>query len=147
MSCQKWFSTLCVTSVAIASATILPATSQTLPSAVPNQVERSPFLTASFSCLPEPIESSPRAVRVVTRRQIEQQAIRSRNLAGVVGSLVPGVSSPAFSRQGLTLRGRRVGVLIDGVPLAPGSAATTGINLSNIERIEVIPTPTPLCRA
>ena len=109
---------------------------------MPNQVER-----ASFSCLSEPIESSPRAVRVITRRQIEQQAIRSRNLAGVLKQIVPGVSSSAVNRHGLTLRGRRLGVLIDGVPQAPGSAGTTAIDLSNIKRIEVISSPTPLCRA
>lgn len=100
-----------------------------------------------FTCLTEPINSSPRSVTVIPRSRIEQQAALTRNLDGILEQLVPGLSPLTPSgRRGLSLRGRRVGVLIDGVPLETGSVGLIGIDPDTIERIEVIPTPSPLCR-
>ena len=98
-------------------------------------------------CLSESINSSPRSVAVIKRNQIQQQAILTRNVGRILGQLVPGLSPLTLSnrRAGLFLRGRRVRVLLDGVPLG-GSAVVSGIDPNTIERIEVIRGPSPLCR-
>ena len=99
------------------------------------------------TCLSESINSSPRSVAVIKRNQIQQQAILTRNVSRILGQLVPGLSPLTLSnrRAGLFLRGRRVRVLLDGVPLG-GSAVVSGIDPNTIERIEVIRGPNPLCR-
>ena len=99
------------------------------------------------TCLSESINSSPRSVAVIKRNQIQQQAILTRNVGRILGQLVPGLSPLTLSnrRAGLFLRGRRVRVLLDGVPLG-GSAVVSGIDPNTIDRIEVIRGPNPLCR-
>lgn len=99
------------------------------------------------TCLSESINSSPRSVAVIKHNQIQQQAILTRNLGGIIGQLVPGLSllTSSSRRAGLFLRGRRVRVLLDGVLLG-GSAVVSGIDPNTIERIEVICGPSPLCR-
>lgn len=99
------------------------------------------------SCLSEPIDASPRSVTVITRKQIEQQATLTRNLSEILNQLVPGLSPLTPSGRGeLSLRGRRVGILIDGVPLGTDSVGLLSIDPDTIEQIEVIRAPSPLCR-
>lgn len=86
------------------------------------------------SCMTEPLDKQPRSVTIITRSQIEQQAILTRDLNQILNRVVPGYK---FSR----LRGSRPTVLIDGVPLA----RLRTIDPSIIERVEVIPQQSDRC--
>lgn len=100
-------------------------------------------------CLTKSIGFSPRSVAVIKRNQIQQQAILTRNLGRILGQLVPGLSplTPSSRRAGLFLRGRRVEILLDGVPIGVGSSAVlSGIDPKTIEQIEVIRGSSLLCR-
>ena len=92
----------------------------------------------------ENILEVPRSVTVIEREQIEQQLAFTNNLPDILGRLVPGLSPPTLqtTTRGLTLRGRNVQVLVDGVPQTVNSGSgfeLNGIAPEQIERIEVIP--------
>ena len=89
------------------------------------------------SCITESLDKQPRSVTIVTRSQIEQQAVLSRDLNQILNRLVP---SYGFSSR---LRASRPTVLIDGAPLA----RLRGIDPSIIERVEVLPHRSDLCLA
>jgi iron complex outermembrane recepter protein len=94
----------------------------------------------------EEIQDVPRSVTVVTREEIEQQTALSRNLTDILGTLVPSLGPPNFSRRsdGQSLRGRNPAILIDGVPQTSNNSFSPVlgfIGLDAIERIEVVPGP------
>ena len=91
---------------------------------------------ANNSCITA-LDKQPRSVTIVTRSQIEQQAVLSRDLNQILNRLVP---SYGFSPR---LRASRPTVLIDGAPLA----RLRGIDPRIIERVEVLPQGSDRCLA
>jgi iron complex outermembrane receptor protein len=105
------------------------------------------WVQANNSCLTEPVNSTPRSVTIVEREQIQRQAAFNGNLIPILVNSVPGLSQFANGeRAGLSLRGRRVSILIDGVPVSAGNLALLGLNPDIVERIEVIPGSNFRCR-
>lgn len=90
------------------------------------------------------VSETARSVTVVDRKQVEQQAKVSRNLADLLEQTVPGMgpSSDSMSNFGQTMRGTSFLVLIDGIPqstpLRDGARGLNSISTSAIEKIEVI---------
>jgi iron complex outermembrane recepter protein len=89
------------------------------------------------------------AVTIVPREQLQQQAELSGSVSDALSKIVPGLGPPthSMSLQGQTLRGRKVLVLIDGVPqnvVRDGLRNLTTIHPSAIERIEVVPGATAI---
>lgn len=79
----------------------------------------------------------------IDREQVAEQAAAGRSTADILGQLVPSLapSSGTTSNYGMTMRGRTVQVMIDGVPLTgsrDGSRQLNSISPAMIERIEVI---------
>lgn len=79
----------------------------------------------------------------IDRTQVAEQAAAGRSTADILGQLVPSLapSSGTTSNYGMTMRGRTVQVMIDGVPLTgsrDGSRQLNSISPAMIERIEVI---------
>ncbi|MBE9117709.1 TonB-dependent receptor [Lusitaniella coriacea LEGE 07157] len=104
------------------------------------------FVTATRTAEEE--EDIPRSVTVIDREEIEEQTNLTTNLPDILGQTVPGLGPPTqnFRDFPQTLRGRRVQVLIDGVPVSTnqntGAASVLrSISPSAIERIEVVRGP------
>lgn len=79
----------------------------------------------------------------IDREQIEKQANAGKSTADILGILVPSLtpSSGTTSNYGMTMRGRVVQYMIDGVPQTgyrDGSRQLNSISPSMIERIEVV---------
>jgi iron complex outermembrane receptor protein len=79
----------------------------------------------------------------IEHEQVAEQAAAGRSTADILGQLVPSLapSSGTTSNYGMTMRGRTVQVMIDGVPLTgsrDGARQLNSINPAMIERIEVI---------
>lgn len=79
----------------------------------------------------------------IEREAIAQQAAAGRSTADILGQLVPGLApaSGTTSNYGMTMRGRTVLVMIDGVPLTgsrDGSRQLNSITPALLERIEVV---------
>lgn len=79
----------------------------------------------------------------IGRSQISEQTTAGRSTADILGQLVPSLapSSGTTSNYGMTMRGRTVQVMLDGVPLTgsrDGSRQLNSISPAMIERIEVI---------
>lgn len=91
----------------------------------------------------ETLDEVPSSVSVITSRQIENLGLTSTTIADVLLE-VPGISlsTNQTSNTGQTLRGRKMLVLIDGIPqstpLRNGNRDINTIDPSTIERIEVI---------
>lgn len=91
----------------------------------------------------ETLDEVPSSVSVITSQQIEDLGQTSTNVADVLLE-VPGISlsTNQTSNTGQTLRGRKMLVLIDGIPqstpLRNGSRDINTIDPSAIERIEII---------
>lgn len=89
------------------------------------------------------------AVTVISREEMQRQAEVSGSVADALAKVVPGLGQPthSMSLQGQSLRGRKVLVLIDGVPqnvIRDGLRNLTTIHPSAIERIEVVPGATAI---
>jgi len=94
----------------------------------------------------EELANIPRAVTIVEREQIEQQANLSRDLATILSQTVPGYSPPNQTATDFaqTLRGRSPVVLIDGIPITENRGFgrdLRSIDPGAIERIEVVRGP------
>lgn len=79
----------------------------------------------------------------IEHEQVAEQAAAGRSTADILGQLVPSLapSSGTTSNYGMTMRGRTVQVMIDGVPLTgsrDGARQLNSISPAMIERIEVI---------
>ena len=89
------------------------------------------------------IDTLSRNVTVITREDIQKQQATAKNVAEILGKVVPGMapSSQTLTNFGQTLRGRDVLVLVDGVPLRTSrnvSRDLFNILPSSVESIEVI---------
>lgn len=96
-------------------------------------------------------EDIPRSVTVVTREEIEEQSILTRNLQDILGKTVPGFGPPnqGVNLFGQSLRGRRPLVLIDGVPIRSNLSTIQARDLrsiapSSVERVEVVRGPSAI---
>jgi iron complex outermembrane receptor protein len=99
----------------------------------------------------EVVQNVPRSVTIINREQIEQQTALRRDLQDILAQTVPGLGdiSPdgnTFSQQ---LRGRRVQILIDGVPIKSNLSTVQARDYRSIapdaiERIEVLRGPTAI---
>ncbi|MFP6847715.1 MAG: TonB-dependent receptor [Pseudomonas sp.] len=92
---------------------------------------------------PKSIAEIAGTVYSIEREQVAQQASAGRSTADILGQLVPSLapSSGTTSNYGMTMRGRAVQVMIDGVPLTgsrDGSRQLNSISPAMIERIEVV---------
>ena len=89
-------------------------------------------------------EDSPQVVTVITKEQIEEQLSIVTDSSQVLSNLLPGYSlnTQKLNNSSQTFRGRSVLYMIDGVPqsnpLREGSRSAHTIDLSMVERIEVI---------
>lgn len=87
---------------------------------------------------------TPQVVTVISREQIEQQLTITTDSSQVLSNLLPGYSpnTQKLNNSSQTFRGRSVLYMIDGVPqsnpLREGSRSAHTIDLSMVERIEVI---------
>ncbi|WP_437656835.1 TonB-dependent receptor [Sorangium sp. So ce1182] len=99
---------------------------------------------------PERIDAVPASVSVISKEQVQAEAALSNgSLGDALGKLVPGMGlgSETQSSFGQTIRGRRVLVLIDGIPqntIRNVSRDLQTISPLAVERIEVIRGTTPL---
>lgn len=117
-------------------------------SEVPDEPEElfSQDVVVSATRSPATLGSLNQSVTVVTEEQIQQQIAvsPSRSLGQILPKLVPGMSLNDLSQNTDTsqqIRGRQIGVLIDGVPQV--SSPSVGSDLSHIdpaaiERIEIV---------
>ncbi len=87
---------------------------------------------------------TPQKVTIITREQIEQQLAITQDPSQVLSNLIPSYSPSRqkLNNTGETFRGRSVLFMIDGVPqsnpLRDGGRDSYAIDLSMVERIEVI---------
>jgi iron complex outermembrane receptor protein len=92
----------------------------------------------------ERVTNVPRSITVVDSEELRQQLGPSRSIGEALANQVPGFAPPSQinSTFGQTLRGRKVAVLIDGVPqttnLQSFAREFRTIDPSAIERIEVV---------
>lgn len=89
------------------------------------------------------------AVYTISREQIAEQTAAGRTTADILGTLVPSLAPPTgtTSNYGMTMHGRSVQVMIDGVPLTgsrDGSRQLNSISPALIERVEVLSGATSL---
>ncbi len=88
--------------------------------------------------------NTPQVVTVISREQIEQQLAFTTDSSQVLSNLLPSYSpnTQKLNNSSQTFRGRSVLYMIDGVPqsnpLREGSRSAHTIDLSMVERIEVI---------
>lgn len=92
----------------------------------------------------EYLDEVPSSVTILSSKQIEIQRSISNNLSDILASTVPGLgfSTNRTQNLGQTLRGRRVLIMIDGIPqstpLRDGARDIRALDPGVIERIEVI---------
>ncbi|RNF69838.1 TonB-dependent receptor [Marinomonas rhizomae] len=89
-------------------------------------------------------EDSPQVITVINRQQIEEQLSISTDSSQALSNLLPAYSpnTQKLNNSSQTFRGRSVLYMIDGVPqsnpIREGSRSAHTIDLSMVERIEVI---------
>src|SRR6476659_2337169 len=78
--------------------------------------EETMVVTASRA--PEDLRTLPASVTIITRQEIEQVADAGQSLGYVLARLAPGVGpeTTSVSNFGQQLQGRKVLILIDGIP-------------------------------
>ncbi|MGJ1377042.1 TonB-dependent receptor [Sphingobacterium multivorum] len=92
----------------------------------------------------ESLDEVPSSVTVLSQKQLESQRSISNNLSDILANTVPGLgfSTNRTQNLGQTLRGRRVLIMIDGIPqstpLRDGARDIRSLDPSVIERVEVI---------
>lgn len=100
-------------------------------------------VTVSVTRSVESIAGIPAAITLVEKEQLAEQILMTKNLSDALGNLVQGLAagSQSMSVFGQSLRGRKVLVLIDGVPQSTTrnvSRDLTTIDPSAIDRVEVL---------
>lgn len=108
----------------------------------PVAAQTSPVQLAT-SCLPGGADAPRSQGIVIDRERIEERSRFHQNLQQLLTTEVPGFS--AFGNHKPALRGRRVRVLVDGVPVAADNELLSNLNPDLVERIEVIPGLSVLC--
>ena len=92
----------------------------------------------------EILDEVPSSVTLLSKKQIQQQLSISSNLSDILGATVPGLGFTTNRTQNLgqTLRGRRVLVMIDGIPqstpLRDGAKDMRSLDPTVLDRVEVI---------
>ncbi|TCW32894.1 TonB-dependent receptor [Gulbenkiania mobilis] len=88
--------------------------------------------------------SIPQTVRVIRRQEVEAQLASSNDAARLLQRHVPGLqgTTQTMSSTSMTMRGRELQILVDGVPrstpLRQVSRILSLIDLNNVERVEVV---------
>ena len=101
-------------------------------------------IVVSASRQPEILNEVPSSVTILSKKQIQQQLNLSSNLSDILGASVPGLgfSTNRTQNLGQTLRGRRVLVMIDGIPqstpLRDGAKDMRSLDPTVLDRVEVI---------
>lgn len=101
-------------------------------------------IVVSASRKAEILDEVPSSVTLLSKKQIQQQLSISSNLSDILGATVPGLGFTTNRTQNLgqTLRGRRVLVMIDGIPqstpLRDGAKDMRSLDPSVLDRVEVI---------
>ncbi len=88
-------------------------------------------------------QQQPRQVIVLRRDEVSLRALGSQSVVELLGKMIPGMSpgSQSFTDKGLTLRGRKMEVLLNGVSLRTGREiyrTLSTISADAIESIEVV---------
>ena len=92
----------------------------------------------------ESLNEVPSSVTILSKKQLQQQLSISSNLSDILGTTVPGLGFTTNRTQNLgqTLRGRRVLVMIDGIPqstpLRDGAKDMRSLDPTVLDRVEVI---------
>lgn len=101
-------------------------------------------IIVSASRKAEILDEVPSSVTLLSKKQIQQQLSISSNLSDILGTTVPGLGFTTNRTQNLgqTLRGRRVLVMIDGIPqstpLRDGAKDMRSLDPTVLDRVEVI---------
>ncbi|MBF4483481.1 TonB-dependent receptor [Flavobacterium sp. CSZ] len=101
-------------------------------------------IVVSASRQPEILNEVPSSVTTLSKKQLQQQLNISSNLSDILGASVPGLgfSTNRTQNLGQTLRGRRVLVMIDGIPqstpLRDGAKDMRSLDPTVLDRVEVI---------
>jgi iron complex outermembrane receptor protein len=101
-------------------------------------------IVVSASRQPEILNEVPSSVTILSKKQLQQQLNISPNLSDILGASVPGLgfSTNRTQNLGQTLRGRRVLVMIDGIPqstpLRDGAKDMRSLDPTVLDRVEVI---------
>jgi iron complex outermembrane receptor protein len=101
-------------------------------------------IVVSASRQPEILNEVPSSVTILSKKQLQQQLNISSNLSDILGASVPGLgfSTNRTQNLGQTLRGRRVLVMIDGIPqstpLRDGAKDMRSLDPTVLDRVEVI---------
>ena len=101
-------------------------------------------IVVSASRKAEILDEVPSSVTLLSKKQLQQQLSISSNLSDILGASVPGLGFTTNRTQNLgqTLRGRRVLVMIDGIPqstpLRDGAKDMRSLDPTALERVEVI---------
>lgn len=101
-------------------------------------------IVVSASRKTEILDEVPSSVTLLSKKQIQQQLSISSNLSDILGATVPGLgfSTNRTQNLGQTLRGRRVLVMIDGIPqstpLRDGAKDMRSLDPTVLDRVEVI---------
>jgi iron complex outermembrane receptor protein len=101
-------------------------------------------IVVSASRQPEILNEVPSSVTILSKKQIQQQLNISSNLSDILGASVSGLgfSTNRTQNLGQTLRGRRVLVMIDGIPqstpLRDGAKDMRSLDPTVLDRVEVI---------
>ena len=101
-------------------------------------------IVVSASRKAEILDEVPSSVTLLSKKQIQQQLSISSNLSDILGASVPGLGFTTNRTQNLgqTLRGRRVLVMIDGIPqstpLRDGAKDMRSLDPTVLEHVEVI---------
>lgn len=101
-------------------------------------------IVVSASRQPEILNEVPSSVTILSKKQIQQQLNISSNLSDILGASVTGLgfSTNRTQNLGQTLRGRRVLVMIDGIPqstpLRDGAKDMRSLDPTVLDRVEVI---------
>ncbi|MDQ3230404.1 MAG: TonB-dependent receptor plug domain-containing protein [Pseudobdellovibrionaceae bacterium] len=95
------------------------------------------------SRVPEDVRTLPASVTIISRQDIEQVADAGQGLGFVLARLAPGMGpeTNSVSNFGQQLQGRKVLILIDGIPQSENRQVSRQLNtiqLSSIQRIEII---------
>ncbi len=98
---------------------------------------------------PEDVRTLPASITVITRQDVEQISGAGQGLGYVLARLAPGMGpeTNSVSNFGQQLQGRKVLLLIDGIPQTENRQISRQINTiqaSSIERIEIISGATAL---
>lgn len=101
-------------------------------------------IVISASRQAEVLNEVPSSVTILSKKQLQQQLNISSNLSDILGASVPGLgfSTNRTQNLGQTLRGRRVLVMIDGIPqstpLRDGAKDMRSLDPTVLDRVEVI---------